>query len=56
MLNERGAANQGTFLIIALLVAALIAVFVLWQRDSESKDIQIDIGQATPEAVTIYCA
>lgn len=42
---EAGRSNTGMIVVVLLLVAALIAVFVLWQRDQESKDLDVDIGE-----------
>lgn len=46
-MNAAGRSNA-TAVIIAILVVALIVVLVLWQRDRESKDLEIDVGGAVP--------
>lgn len=41
-----GRSNKTLIVAVLLLVAALIVVFVLWQQDQESEDVNIDIGSA----------
>jgi hypothetical protein len=43
-----GGRSNATALVVAILVVALIVVIVLWQRDREAKDVEIDIGGAVP--------
>jgi hypothetical protein len=46
--QQDGAANRGAMWLVAILVIALIVVFFLWQRDRESKDLEVDIGLTVP--------
>lgn len=41
-----GGGNNTMAVLVVVLVIALIAVFFLWQRDQESKDLDVDIGAA----------
>lgn len=50
MPNQNGSVSKGG-LLVAILVIALIVVLILWQRDRESQDVNIDIGQAVPELI-----
>lgn len=41
---DEGGTQKGLIGIILLLVVVLVVGFVLWQRDQESKDLNIEIG------------
>lgn len=43
--------QKGLIGVILLLVVLLVVGVVLWQRDKESKDLNIDIGMGDREAV-----
>lgn len=49
-MSEKGG-RTGMIITIVVLLAALIAVFVLWQRDQESKDLEVDVGLGGAEAL-----
>lgn len=46
MLGNRGEGRQGALVAIALLVIALVVVLILWMRDRQSQDaeLNVDIG------------
>ena len=53
-----GDSNRNLVFLVVFLVVALVVVLFMWQRDQESKDVDIDIGtgesasvQAVPELV-----
>ena len=48
---SEGSTRKGLIGVILLLVVVLVVGFVLWQRDRESKDVNIDIGMVDAEAV-----
>lgn len=48
---DEGSTHKGLIGIILLLVVILVVGFVLWQRDQESKDLNIDIGMGDAETV-----
>lgn len=50
MANE-SSTHKGLIGVILLLVVILVVGFVLWQRDQESKDLNIEIGTRDAETV-----
>ncbi len=38
--------NNAMTVLVVVLVIALIAVFYFWQRDRESKDLEVEVGAA----------
>lgn len=51
MRDGNGAARGGALWAVVVLAIALVVVVILWQRDRESKDLEIDIGRSAPERV-----
>lgn len=43
-MNEEGGTQKSLLSVVLVLIVALVVVFVLWQRDQDSKDLNIDIG------------
>lgn len=43
--------QKGLIAVVVLLIVALVVVFVLWQRDQQSQDLEIDFN--TGEAGTV---
>lgn len=41
---DEGGTRKPLIAAVVLLMAALVVVFVLWQRDRDSRDLRIDIG------------
>lgn len=48
MLDE-GSSRKGLIGVVLLLIVALVVVFMLWQRDQESQDLEIEIGSGDAE-------
>lgn len=47
-----GNGNQKSLIgVVVVLVVALVVVFVLWQRDQDSKDINVDFNTGSAETV-----
>lgn len=47
-----GNSNQKTLIgVVVVLVVALLVVFVLWQRDRDSQDINVDFNTGSAESV-----
>lgn len=50
MANE-GSTQKGLIGIVLLLIVILVVGFVLWQRDQDSQDLNIEIGTGDAETV-----
>lgn len=43
---NQGGGSKGLVAVIILLILALIVVFVLWQRDQDDMELDVDTGSA----------
>ncbi|MFW6010601.1 MAG: hypothetical protein ACOC83_00535 [Gemmatimonadota bacterium] len=50
MANE-GSTQKGLIGIVLLLIVILVVGFVLWQRDQDSQDLNIEIGATDAETI-----
>jgi preprotein translocase subunit SecG len=48
---DESSSHKGLIGVILVLIVILVVGFVLWQRDQESKDVNIEIGMEDGEAV-----
>lgn len=48
---DESSGQKGLIAVILVLIVILVVGFVLWQRDQESKDVNIEIGMGDAEAV-----
>jgi preprotein translocase subunit SecG len=48
---SEGSTQKGLIGIVLLLIVILVVGFVLWQRDQDSQDLNIEIGAEDAEAV-----
>lgn len=47
----RGDSSRGGIMFAGVLAAVLVVVLLLWMRDRQSTDLQVEIGDDTPTAL-----